>query len=289
MRKTIVACALVALAVGATTATAAQLITGKQIKNGSITGKDIERGSIGKKRLSHGVQRALAKPGTPGPRGPAGPKGDKGEPGSAAKLPSAGNWGVINRNTLGSPVAQLRSGPFDPPAGDGSLNLTVGSGTEKLAYGNEVDFQGVKIADLSALGYSVYQTGENAGLGAANLPNLTFEVDPNVVDGANYSSLVYNPGPVSPNAWSAIDASTGAGWWFTNGATATATNCGQGAAPQHFCTLAEVKAAAPNAVVTLSAAIAKGRDFEWHGAVDALRINNKVYDFEEHGVVERTP
>ena len=77
------------------------------------------------------------------------------------------------------------------------------------------------------------------------------------------------------------------GGYFTNGATATATTCGQGAAPQHFCTLAEVKAAAPNAVVTLSAAIAKGRDFEWHGAVDALRINNKVYDFEEHGVVER--
>ena len=289
MRKTIVACALVALAVGATTATAAQLITGKQIKNGSITGKDLKRGTVTKKRLSGAVRAELAKQGARGPAGPVGPKGDKGEPGSAAKLPSAGNWGVINRNTIGSPVAQLRSGPFDPPAGDGSLNLTVGSGTEKLAYGNEVDFEGLKIADLSAVGYSVYQTGENADLSAANLPNLTFEVDPNVVVGADYSSLVYNPAAVPENAWSAIDAATGAGWWFTNAATAAATNCGQGAAPQHFCTLAEIKAAAPNAVVTFSAAISKGRDFEWHGAVDGLRINNKVYDFEEHGVVERTP
>ena len=198
---------------------------------------------------------------------------------------------MINRNTIGSPVAQLRSGPFDPPAGDGSLNLTVGSGPplEKLAFGNEVDFQGLRIADLSAVGFSVYQTGENTGPSAANLPNLSFEVDPNVPGVAvDYSSLVYNnPAAVPANAWSTINAATGAGWYFTNGATATATTCGQGAAPQHFCTLAEVKAAAPNAVVTLSAAIAKGRDFEWHGAVDALRINNKVYDFEEHGVVER--
>jgi hypothetical protein len=87
VRKTIVACVLVALAVGATTATAAKLITGKDIQNGSITGKDIARKSIGKKKLTRAVQRALAKQGVPGPRGPAGPKGDKGDkgdPGSAA-------------------------------------------------------------------------------------------------------------------------------------------------------------------------------------------------------------
>ena len=34
-----------------------------------------------------------------------------------------------------------------------------------------------------------------------------------------------------------------------------------------------------------SVAISKGTDFAWHGAVDGLRINNTVYDFEEHGVV----
>ncbi len=27
----------------------------------------------------------------------------------------------------------------------------------------------------------------------------------------------------------------------------------------------------------------------FHGAVDGLRINDIVYDFEEHGVVETTP
>ena len=34
----------------------------------------------------------------------------------------------------------------------------------------------------------------------------------------------------------------------------------------------------------LSVAITKGRDQEWHGAVDGLRINGTVYDFEESGV-----
>ena len=81
MRKTIVACALVALAVGATTATAAQLITGKQIKNRSITGKDLKRGAVTKKKLSAAIRAELAKRGAPGPRGPAGPVGPAGAKG----------------------------------------------------------------------------------------------------------------------------------------------------------------------------------------------------------------
>jgi hypothetical protein len=97
---------------------------------------------------------------------------------------------------------------------------------------------------------------------------------------ANYSSLVYNPAAVAPNVWSTIDATRGAGWYFTNGPTAAATGCGQ-AAGQRFCTLDEVKAAAPGAVVTLSLAIAKGRDYAWHGAVDGLVVNDTTYDFEE--------
>jgi hypothetical protein len=37
----------------------------------------------------------------------------------------------------------------------------------------------------------------------------------------------------------------------------------------------------------LSAGVSKGRDYEFHGAVDGLRINDTVFDFEETGVVER--
>ena len=215
MRKTIVACAIVALAVGATTATAAQLITGKQIQNGSITGKDIQRGSIGEKKLSGGVQRALAKPGTPGPQGPAGPAGPagpKGDPGSGGSALSAGNWGVINRNTIHSPAVELRSGPFTPPLGKGSLNLAVADGTEKAAWGNEVDYANKPLA-LSAVGFHVYNTGENTAV-AGNMPSIAFEIDPNVdAYATNYSTLVYTPAASPANAWSGYIDATQGGFW----------------------------------------------------------------------------
>jgi hypothetical protein len=38
-----------------------------------------------------------------------------------------------------------------------------------------------------------------------------------------------------------------------------------------------------------SVQITKGRDNSFQGAVDALRINNTVFDFEEHGVSPTTP
>jgi hypothetical protein len=41
---------------------------------------------------------------------------------------------------------------------------------------------------------------------------------------------------------------------------------------------------APSATV-FTIAITKGRDQEWHGAVDGLTINNTVYNFEENGVI----
>jgi hypothetical protein len=202
---------------------------------------------------------------------------------SAATVPAGPGWGIMNRNTIGAADATLRTGPGVPPFGAGSLNLSVATGSDKIAYGNEVDFAGLRIADITALGFSVLTTGENFAINPTNLPNITLEVNPHVTS-ASYSSLVYNPPAVTPNVWSTIDATAGAGWYFTNASTAAATGCGQ-AAGQHFCTLAEVKAAAPNAVVTLSLAIAKGRDYAWHGAVDGLVVNDTTYDFEERAAL----
>lgn len=53
------------------TATAAKLITGKDIKNGTIKQKD----------LAAGVRAKLGRTGAPGPKGEPGPSGPKGEPG----------------------------------------------------------------------------------------------------------------------------------------------------------------------------------------------------------------
>ncbi|WP_101523008.1 hypothetical protein [Nocardioides houyundeii] len=61
-------------------ATAALVITGKDIKNNSVTSADIKDGSLKKKDLAKG---AIAKLGTtPGPAGPAGPAGVRGSAGA---------------------------------------------------------------------------------------------------------------------------------------------------------------------------------------------------------------
>ncbi len=67
----VLAFALGAAVAGGGTATAARLITGKDIKNGSIGVKD----------LSKPVRAKLKRTGTTGPSGPTGDQGPKGEPG----------------------------------------------------------------------------------------------------------------------------------------------------------------------------------------------------------------
>jgi hypothetical protein len=305
LRKSILACLAVALIVGASSATAATLITGKQIKNGTITAEDIKRGSINGSRLSQGLRDRLSpvgsqgKPAVPGAKGDHGDKGDKGDhgdkgdKGDPGPRHSSGNWGIINRNTIGAPGVMLRSGPGEPPVGTGSLNLLVADGDEKIAFGNETDYMNRPLSEIDQLGLSVYNGFDPAS--AYVSPGVSFEVDPNVV-AANYSSLVYVP-PIAAagerNHWLTHDLDAAAptaqsGWFFTNSATAVATGCGQGAG-QHFCSWDEVQAQAPDAVITFSVAITKGRDNAFTGAVDGLRINGTVFDFEEDGVRETRP
>src|ERR1700752_1225133 len=68
------------------------------------------------------------------------------------------HWGVVPRNTIGSPGQELRDGRFpstpagaisEPPFGKGSLGLSVADKStplaqpqEKASFGNEVDFLG---------------------------------------------------------------------------------------------------------------------------------------------------
>lgn len=149
-------------------------------------------------------------------------------PGSAAARTDDGrahsdHWGVIARNTIGSPVAELRNGPFGPfgatgtaarpPYGRGSLGIEVSGATqtvtptvvERVDFGNEVDFFGKQLLGLRRIGFHVFQTGENVGYGGAtpNMPNIRFEIDPNVTGSDDYSTLVWVPAasPVS-NGWS---------------------------------------------------------------------------------------
>ena len=278
--------AVLALVVGSAGggAVAAGLITGKDIKDGSIQARDlgknsvtsvkIQDGTVQKWDLSTGVRDQLAKAGTPGPQGP------QGEPGEPAAYEGP-NWSVVDRNTEGNGDAFLRAGPSSgpdvaPPLGVGSLGLRTGSNTDKAAFGNQVDFAGVPLSDITAVSYSTYTTGENRAKYVENLPSVSMEINPK--NGSSYSTLVYTPTEVPANTWGEQDGTNGKRWWLT-GSAGTSTGCNQ----TTYCTLAEVREKLPDATL-YSVQITKGKDYAFSGAVDKLTLGSTVYDFEPFGV-----
>ena len=215
------------------------------------------------------------------------------------------HWGVIDRNTIGSAVADLRAGPYgsfaftgrsaQPPSGVGSLgiqvsdNATSGSpAAEKVAFGNEVDFLGNPVSGLSDVGFRVFQTSENAAINPRNMPNITLEINARVVGAGSYTSMVWvpNAAPVTDRWTGYLNATTTGDWYFT-GSAGTVTGCNQ----TTMCSFTAAKQAlvdnnngTPASIYTV--AVAKGRDNTWDGAVDDLRINSKIYNFEPYGVQE---
>jgi len=78
--KTVAACAVTALAVGTTTATAASMITSSAIKDGAVHMRDLAPGVQAK--LRHAVESKGGTPGTPGTPGANGINGAKGADGA---------------------------------------------------------------------------------------------------------------------------------------------------------------------------------------------------------------
>jgi len=150
-------------------------------------------------------------------------------------------------------------------------------------FGNEVDFFGDPIAALNEVGFHVFQTGENVSYGGPNnLPNIRFEIDPPGASG--YSTMVWVPaGPAPVNKWSDyIDATTNGVWYFTGAFGAAPPTCND-TAP---CTFSAARAKASGGTV-YTVLVGKGRDNLWIGAVDGLRLNSTIHDFEEGGVKSR--
>jgi hypothetical protein len=275
---TVFAAAVVLVVFSSLSAVGASMITSSKIKDGTIRSVDIHNGTIGMRDLNQTVHNGID-----GDRGPQGPQGPAGPPGTARYV--GPNWSIVDRNVIGNGDSYLRSGPGTPPLGMGSLGLRTGSSSDKAVFGDQSDFYGETLASLSTLKYSVFATGEDLGASPINLPNLQFEVNPHLSgSGGTYSTLIFVPtaGSASPNAWSELDASTAKQWYLTgNGPEGAGTTTGCNDA--NYCTLAQVKAAAPDATL-LTAQISKGRDWAFSGAVDKLVINDTTYDFEPFGV-----
>ena len=116
--------ALIALAVaGAGGATAATLITGAQIKNGSITGADVKDNSLTAKDIKGQLQGPQGATGAQGPAGTAGAKGDAGVPGPAGAAGAKGDAGVPGPSDA---FSRFRDGPIQtstPLTSIGQLNI----------------------------------------------------------------------------------------------------------------------------------------------------------------------
>ena len=126
---------------------------------------------------------------------------------------------------------------------------------------------------------------ENINTAPNNMPGIAFEMNPNLAANPtdNFTTLVFVP-PVSAPGWSNFIDGTTTGLWGLSGGEFDAVPCGIN---NSLCSWADLQAFlndGGDAPTLLSVSITKGVDNEWHGAVDGLRINNTVYDFEEHGV-----
>ena len=239
-------------------------------------------------RGPQGIQGPAGPQGAPGDEGPRGPKGEPGDDATYA----GPNWGVVHRNVTGGGRAALGSSTQAPPLGVGALNLQTsaavgedGIATDKAAFGNETDFFGDHVADLTAVKFSVFTTGENRAKAPNNMPSIAFEIDPNLdaYPSKNYSTLVYAPDNSAENTWDEVDAvsDTGKHWGLTGMAGSACDINGS------RCTFQEMQdflddGGDPATIYTVQ--ITKGRDFAFSGAVDALVINDTRYDFEPFGV-----
>lgn len=311
--RTVTVTAVAVGLVSATGAVAAGELTGKDIENGSITSKDVKNLTL--KDFKKKVRKKLntgGPQGEQGPQGDQGPAGEDGQDGAPGTPGGVGNavysnpqWGVMTRNTIGSPDVELRGGPFvgadeAPPFGDGSLGMSVNgqprvasaNDAEQATFGNEVDFLGVEVGSISEIGFYAYTTGENNAKGTPNMPSIKIEIDPNLETSAsNFSTLQFMPANTASNVWSdyidgtSVTPGPGGPGWFMSGAAGTETGCSL-STPCSFQDMQDGLDDGGTAATIYTVAIGKGRDYSWAGAVDGLTINDTLYDFEPFGVEE---
>jgi hypothetical protein len=115
--------ALLALfvAMGGTAVSAGTLITGKQVKNGSITGADVKNMSLTPRDFRGSVRGPHGPPGPAGPQGPTGPTGPTGAPGSVGPAGPIGAPGPVGpKGDIGP------QGPSEARASKITGNLPIG-------------------------------------------------------------------------------------------------------------------------------------------------------------------
>jgi hypothetical protein len=151
-----------------------------------------------------------------------------------------GGWAVDN-DTCGAATTgsvAFVTGPGTPPAGTGSVQLTVGANGDSYPTVRNGDYSGTKLSSLTALDYWTYVSHAGSGNQAAY---LDLYVDNNK-DGVKDDILTFEPvyqssGTIALNTWQHWDALSGQWWSDAAGG------------PPPFFTLASYAAAHPDAAI----------------------------------------
>jgi hypothetical protein len=177
------------------------------------------------------------------------------------------------------------TGPATPPAGTGSVKLTVGSNGDSYPTVRYSGANGVALSAITALTYSTYISQPAVG---SQAPYLDVYVDwnnDNTRDDIITFEPVYQTGqPVVTNTWQTWNALTGEWWSDFHGG------------PPPLYTLAQYIALHPNATilnvgasVILAAGCGAAAWPNFVGSADALTINTTTFDFEPAAPVGPAP
>ena len=301
-----------ALIVSGGAAVGAKLITGNDIKNGTITTKDIKNGTVSSDDLkNNNVKSGDIKDGTVASAdikdgGVATKDLAKGSVGANKLAPGAVAfpntlWGPMIRNQQGAGESTLVTGPAGQPMGAGSLQLKTTVASDLAAFGDSVDFAGIPLESITSLSYSSF----NPDATPLVRPGPRFEVNPHLADDANvggvfeFTTVAYSPAP-GATGWETAANIQNDPRWFATGDAETVTGCTQASQ----CTLTALITALVDHVDADPAppAISSGVYFALGAgsapattAVDKFVVNlsnsthDDVFNFEPNGVFLTTP
>jgi hypothetical protein len=193
--------------------------------------------------------------------------------------PPTDNWMLYTRAGTPSTAGAFVDGPANPPLGDGSLQLTTVTGSEKVFLFN-YDHIGTKLKDINDISYSTYRQVGSAQQVAAL--NVVIDFNGPAEDGG-FSTLVFEPvyntaqGPVVSGQWQNWVADGSGILWSTrpiNGQCAGATaSCDK--------TWDEIVANNPDATILGGVGINQGSGNPGLiSNVDAFKFDCTTYDFE---------
>jgi hypothetical protein len=283
---------ILALLVGGGAAVAAKMITGKQIKNGTVTTKDVKNNNLKSKDLKNGTVSSKDiknKTVATGDLANGSVTASKIAPGAIAFPNSL--WGTVIRNQQGAAESNVQAGPGGQPLGDGSLRLFVTAAPDLAAFGNSFDFAAFPIADITDLSYATF----NPDAAPAVRPSLRVELNPHLVaddtfEGiTEFTTLIHEPAN-GTTGWQEHTGILDDADWYLTGTEGEDMGCTQSTP----CTFTEIQqtlvdstdddplapAVSSGVYFALGAGVAESTDT----AVDAFVFNGFQFDFEPMGV-----